>query len=117
MAQGPNLENDVEKLVEEYQAVQEQLRSFAALLDQLQNQKEEVERAKQEVQASNGKIYLSVGGVMVETTKEKALGDLDNRAEMLRLRISTSTKQYNELKEKEKQLGEKLSQLYGSRSQ
>ena len=115
MAQpAPNAEEGVEKLVEEYQSVQEQLRSFAALLNQLQNQKEEIERAKQEIQASSGKIYLNVGGIMVETTKEKALSDLDNRDEMLRLRITSSTKQYNELKEKEKKLAEQLTQLYKS---
>jgi len=114
MAEESSEENDLEKLLSEYQAVQEQLHTFAAALDQLQNQKEEIERAKQEINAATGKVYISVGGVIVETTKEKALADLNERAEMTSLRISTTTKQYNELKNKEQQLGSKLTQLYKS---
>jgi len=114
MAEESSEESDLEKLLSEYQAVQEQLRTFAAALDQLQNQKEEIERAKQEINAAAGKVYISVGGVIVETTKEKALADLNERAEMTSLRISTTTKQYNELKNKEQQLGSKLTQLYKS---
>ncbi|MEM3181258.1 MAG: prefoldin subunit [Candidatus Micrarchaeaceae archaeon] len=105
-------EEDVEKLLSDYQTLQEQLRSYAALLDQLQSQKDDIARAKEEVNSSTGKIYLSVGGIMVETTKDKATSDLNSRAEMTELRISTTTKQYNELKAKEKQISDKIIQLY-----
>ncbi|MGC8547692.1 MAG: prefoldin subunit [Candidatus Micrarchaeia archaeon] len=108
----PEDENDIEKLLGDYQAIQEQMKSFASLLDQLQSQKEEIEKAKEEVTNSTGKVYISVGGVLVETTKEKSLSDLSSKAELTELRISTTTKQYNELKSKEKQLSEKITQLY-----
>ncbi len=105
-------EEALEKLLEEYQIVQEQLKAYASLIDQLQTQKEEMERAKQEIQNSNGKVYLSVGGIIVETTKEKALEDLNNRSEMNNLRLSTTSKQYNELKNKEKEISSKITELY-----
>ncbi|MGC8676183.1 MAG: prefoldin subunit [Candidatus Micrarchaeia archaeon] len=107
-------ENELEKLLEDYQNLQQQMQSFASLLNQLQGQKEEINRAKEEVTSATGKVYFSVGGVMVETTKDKALDDLNNRSELVELRISTTTKQYNELKTKEKQLSDKITQLYKS---
>lgn len=107
-------ENDVEKLVRDYQILQEQLRASAMQLDQLQNQKLELEKANEEVGKSSGKVYLSVGGVIIETPKEKALGEIKERAELTEVRITLMTKQFNELKVKEKTLGDRLSQLYKS---
>lgn len=105
-------EEEIEKLLENYQAVQDQLKSYALLLDQLQSQKEEIKQAKEEVSNSTGKIYVSIGGVLVETTKEKALADLDNKASMNELRITTATQQYNSLKAKEKELSEEIAEIY-----
>ncbi len=105
-------EEELEKLLGEYQELQEQIKSFASLLDQLQNQKDEIARAKEEISNATGKIYISVGGVLVETTKDKALSELSNNAEITELRINTTTKQYNELKAREKQLSDKITSLY-----
>ena len=88
--------------------VQEQLRAAAMQLNQFQGQKSELEKAKAEVEAASGKVYVTMGGVIVETSKEKALGDIKERSELADVRIGSLTKQYNELKAKEKQLGDKL---------
>ena len=111
MAQQPD-EQDVEKMVRDYQMVQEQLRVYAIQLEQLKAQKAEIERADVEVGNSSGKVYISVGGVIVETTKEKALADLKDRSELSDTRIKSVTKQYDELKLKEKQLSERITELY-----
>ncbi len=103
---------DVEKLIRDYQVLQEQLRNAAIQLDQLQAAKADFERASKEVESSSGKIYFSVGGIMVETPKEKAQTDLKDRIELTGVRIQAATKQYNEFKEKEKTLGAKLTQMY-----
>lgn len=112
MAQQQNSgENETEKLVSDYQLVQEQLRASALQLEQLQAQKAELERAKEEVSNATGKVYVSVGGVIVEMEKQKALEDIGSRAELAQVRIGSVTKQYNDMKAKEKQLGEKLTQM------
>lgn len=111
--QQPN-EQDIEKLVKDYQMLQEQLRVYAIQLDQLKNQKAELERAKDEVTKATGKVYISVGGVIVETTKDKAQTDINDRGELSETRIQSITKQYNDLKVKEKQLNEKITQIYKS---
>lgn len=105
-------ESEAEQAVRDYQIVQEQLRSAALQLNQLQNQKAELARAKEEVTASKGRVYVTVGGVIVETDKEKALADVKERSELAEVRIASLTKQYNELKNREKQLGDKLTQMY-----
>ncbi len=107
----PN-EQEIEKMLKDYQMVQEQLRMYAIQLDQLRNQKAELERANEEVSKAMGKVYISVGGVIVETTKDKAQVDIKDRTELSETRIQSMTKQFNDLKAQEKQLNEKITQIY-----
>ena len=113
MVQQPN-ELEVEKLIRDYQVVQEQIRMYTIQLEQLKAQKAEFERAVGEVGKSTGKVYSSVGGVIVETTKTKALADLKDRSELAETRIQSITKQYNDLRAREKQLGDKITEIYKS---
>ncbi len=112
MAEEATEEEQAEKMVREYQTLQEQLRNAAMQLDQLQAAKTDLERAKEEVSKAEGKVYLTVGGVIVETKREKALSEIAERAELATIRTNSATKQYNELKSREKELGEKLTVLY-----
>jgi prefoldin beta subunit len=105
-------QEEAEQAVRDYQMVQEQMRAAAMQLNQFQSQKAELEKARAEVDAATGKVYVTMGGVIVETSKEKALKDIKERSELADVRIGSLTKQYNELKSKEKQLGDKLTQLY-----
>src|SRR5271156_2633541 len=82
MPQAQPNEQDIEKMVKDYQMIQEQLRVFAIQLDQLKNQKAELERASEEITKSTGKVYISVGGVIVEPTKDKAETDIKDRSEL-----------------------------------
>ena len=105
-------EHEMEKLLRDYQILQEQIRSFAIQLDQLHNQKGDLERAKAEIDKSSGKIYITVGGVIVETSKESASNDIEERSELTETRITSMTRQYTELRNKEKQYSERIMQAY-----
>jgi chaperonin cofactor prefoldin len=105
-------EQELEKLVKDYQMLQEQMRSAALQLDQLQNQKADLERAKAEIEKATGKVYVTIGNVIVETTKEKALSDIKEKGELTEARILSSNKHYTELKNKEKTTSERITQLY-----
>ena len=105
---------DLEKMLKDYQVIQDQLRSVALQLDQLQAQKIDMEKAKEELDKALGKVYITVGGVMVETTKEKALADISERASLNKARIDSMNKQYTELRNREKQLNEKITSVYKS---
>ncbi len=106
------IENELEKLLKDYQILQEQLRSIAMQLEQFQAQKIESERAKEELEKSTGKVYLSVGGVIVETTKENALSDIYDRHALVETRFTAYNKQYTDLRNKEKALNEKITKIY-----
>ena len=105
-------EQEAERLLRDYQMLQEQLRVYAIQLEQLRAQKAEFERANEEVNVASGKVYISVGGLIVETTKEKALADLKDRSELSETRITSITKQFNEMKTREKQLSDKITEIY-----
>lgn len=105
-------EQDMEKLARDYQMLQEQLRIVSMQLEQLKAQKLDLERAKDEIDKAIGKVYISVGGVIVETTKDKAQADIKDKQELGDTRIQSLTKQQSELRTREKDIGDKLAQLY-----
>ena len=107
-------ESEVEKLLKDYQVMQDQLRAMAMQLEQLHAQKIEMDKAKEELDKASGKVYFSVGGIIVETTKEKAQADITDRSSLTEARIQSVNKQYAEFRNKEKQLNEKITQLYKS---
>ncbi len=111
MAETDQKEGEIEKVLKEYQIVQEQLRAAALQTEQLQLQKTELEGAKAEIDKATGKVYITIGGVIVETSKESATKEIAEKSELVALRLQTANKQYSELREKEKQLRGKIGQL------
>ena len=103
---------DVENMLKDYQVLQEQMKAVAIQIEQLRGQKLEAEKALDELEKASGKVYFTVGGVIVETTKEKALGDLKDRMELNSVRMQSANKQYDELKSKEKDLGDRIMKAY-----
>ena len=108
----PNQEQELEKLVKDYQMLQEQMRSAALQLDQLQNQKADLDRATKEIEGSTGKVYVTIGNVIVETPKEKALTEIKEKGELTEARLLSANKHYTELKNREKTTSERITQLY-----
>ncbi len=104
-------QKDIEKLIKDYQSTQAQMRGSAMQMEQYQLQKAEIDTAKAELEKATGKIYSTVGGIMVETNKEEALKNVTEKAEIIQVRLQSSTKQYNDLKAKEQRLREKLTEL------
>ncbi len=108
-------EKEVEGMIKDYQSVQNQLRATSMQVEQLQMQKADMEMARKEIESSSGKVFISVGGVLVETTKESALKDITEKQEVSEVRLSSATKMQSELKTKEKQLRETLTKMSGQR--
>ncbi|HUB92761.1 MAG TPA: prefoldin subunit [Candidatus Saccharimonadales bacterium] len=105
-------ENELEKLLKDYQVLQEQLRSMALQVEQLQSQKMDMERAKEELDKATGKVYISVGGVIVETAKDKALAEIKDRSALNETRFQSANKTYADLRGREKLLNERITKLY-----
>lgn len=109
---GQRSEPELEKLLKDYQILQEQLRAVALQLEQLQGQKIDMQRAKEELEKATGKVYITVGGVIVETNREKALVDIADRSSLTEARIESINKQYTELRNREKQLNGRITSIY-----
>lgn len=93
--------DQLEKLTKEYQVLQEQLQSLAIQREQFKAQREELKEALEEIEKSKGKIYLSIGGVMVETDKESAKSSIKEKQESNSMRYSIVEKQYEDFSKKE----------------
>ena len=107
----PEQNDESAELIRSYQMVQEQLRGNAMQIEQLQIQKGELDSAKQEVEKGSGRVYVSIGGVMTEATKESALKDIAEKRELSGVRLQAVNKQYAELRAKEKELRDKITKM------
>ncbi|MGC8586716.1 MAG: prefoldin subunit [Candidatus Micrarchaeia archaeon] len=111
MPEQPTTGQDAEKLIKDYQLLQEQLRIAAMQADQLKLQQGELATAEAEVSKATGKVYVTIGGIIVESDKEAALKNISERKENNEIRLQSVNKQIAELRSREKQLRDKISQL------
>lgn len=105
-------ENKLKSLSVEYQKTRDKLQSLAVQRERFSSQKNEYIQAETEITKSTGKIYSAVGSVMVETSKEEALNTIQERKEMLDLRLNMINKQSSELTDKEKQQREEIESIF-----
>lgn len=96
--------DQLEKLTREYQLLQEQLQSLAMQREQFREQKEETKLALEEVEKAKGKVFLAIGGVMVDTDKETAVKNLKEKMESNAMRLSIIEKQFNDSSKKEQSM-------------
>ncbi len=105
-------DGELERLLKDYQVLEEQLRNMALQAEQFKAQKFEMERAKEELEKATGRVYISVGGVIVETEKAKALEEIGERSSLTETRLQSANKTFTEMKAREKQLNEKITRIY-----
>jgi prefoldin beta subunit len=94
----------LEKFTSEYQALQDQLQGLSIQKAQFSEQNEEFKEALAEIEKATGKIYSTIGGVMIETSKEEAIKSVNEKKDSIELRLSIINKQYDEASKKEKSL-------------
>ena len=94
----------IEKLSREYSILQEQIQSLAMQREQFTERKEEYKEAFKEIEGSTGKVYLAIGGAIVEVQKDYALKSITEKQEVADMRISIVKKQYDDLVKKEQAL-------------
>lgn len=99
---------ELEKLTRNYQMIQEQLQSLSVQKEQFAAQKEEHKEALAEIEKNEGKVYLSIGGAIVETPKEEAVKRIKSAQESIEMRIGLVTKQYDEATKKEKSMRDEI---------
>lgn len=96
--------DQLEKMTKDYQLLQDQLQSVAVQKEQFTEMSEEYKAALAEVEKATGKVYLSIGGVLVDVPKEQAVKDVKEKQESASMRLGILTKQFDELSKREQSL-------------
>jgi len=104
---------ELEKITREYQMLQEQLQSLAVQREQFREQKEELKLALDELEKAKGKIFLSVGGIMVDVDKDTAMKNVKERQESNAMRLTIVERQFDDASKKEKALREDITAEIG----
>lgn len=99
---------ELEKLTRDYQLLQEQLQALAVQKEQFTLQKEEHKEALTEIEKATGKVFLTIGGAIVELPKAEAAKKLKDRQESIEMRLGLVNKQYDEFSKKEKSMREEI---------
>ena len=84
-----DLPADIQQKIRNFQVLQSNLQSLNEQKFSMDAQLKEITSAKQYLEAatSETKIFKSIGGLMVESTKEKANADLKENEEILLTRV------------------------------
>ena len=92
------------------QQLQQTLQGVMSQKQQLEMQLGEVEQALGELEKLNetAVIYKSIGALLIKSEKEKVTTDLNERKELLKMRVEVLTKQDDRLRTQVKDLQEKL---------
>lgn len=104
----PSLQAEIEKL----QALQAQLQNVLIMKQQVESELKEVEKAISEIEKvpPENKIYKAVGTFLVMVSKEQALNELKEREELLKLNITSLSKQESLLRKQIDDLRSKINE-------
>ncbi len=91
------MNNETQEKIGQIQLIQQNLENFSMQKQQFQLQQTEIETALTEISTSS-ESYKIIGNIMVLVNKDQLTKDLEEKKEMLSIRISTIEKQENKLK-------------------
>jgi len=97
------MDNQMQEKIGQIQLVQQNLENFSMQRQQFQVQQTEIETALIEINNTTT-AYKLIGNIMVLTDKEKLKNDLEEKKEMLNIRINTIEKQEEKLRSKFEEL-------------
>jgi prefoldin beta subunit len=90
---------DIQEKINQIQIIQANLQNFSNQRQQFQIQQTEIESAIAEMEKS-GQTYKIIGNVMVLVNKDDLKKELEDKKQMLDVRIGSIEKQESKLKEK-----------------
>ncbi len=104
----PSLQADIEKL----QMLQAQLQNVLVLKQQVENEIKEIERTISEIEKipQDARIFKIVGTYLISVTKEQALNELKEREELLKLNLTSLSRQESLLRKQIEELRSKISE-------
>jgi len=101
------MDNQMQEKIGQIQLIQQNMENFSMQKQQFQLQQTEIETALLEIKNTNT-AYKIVGNIMVLTDKDKLRKDLEEKNEMLNIRVSTIEKQEDKLRSKFEELQQEV---------
>ncbi len=92
-----------------YKNLLQEITLYQAQLNELKRVKSELEKL-----SDDAEIYKNIGHVLVRTTKGDALKDVDNKIELLEIKLASLRKQEELLKKEIERLKEELNKVIGA---
>jgi len=100
-------QQEVQESIGRLQLLEQNAQAFAMQKQQFQNQLFELESALKELETTST-AYKIVGNIMVATKKEDLTKELQQKKEIIELRIKNIEKQEGQIKDKAKKLQEEV---------
>jgi len=101
------MDEQTQEKISQIQLIQQNLENFSMQRQQFQLQQTEIETALGEIENTTT-TYKIIGNIMVLTDKDKLKKELDEKKEMLNIRINTIEKQEDKLKVKFEELQQEV---------
>ncbi|KHO53238.1 MAG: prefoldin beta subunit [archaeon GW2011_AR18] len=95
---------ETQKKIAQLQSLEQNLQNFLMQKQTFQSQLIEIENALDEIEKSSGNVYKIVGSVMISSKKDDIKKDLNDKKEIVSLRISNLEKQEEKIKDKASKL-------------
>lgn len=92
-------DKDIQEKINQMQIVQQNMQNFAVQRQQFQMQQTETESALAEIQKTD-KAYKIIGNIMVFVSKDDLSNELEEKKQMIDIRVKNIEKQENKLREK-----------------
>jgi len=108
-----DIPKEVEHDINEFQTAQNQLQMILVQKQQLKMQLDEIDDALEELKGKNGKVFKSIGSVLVESTSEDVAKELNERKETMKVRTGVLGKQEEKLRNKLVELKSKIEKAAG----
>ena len=107
----PQLSQEVQQKVAEYQQIQTQIRTIRMQIDSTQRQTSESKQTLKEIKSldSSTEIYKSSGSILFISSIDKVQADLEDSVEYLDIQLQKLNKRETEMNNKLKKLEQDLS--------
>lgn len=109
-----DIPKEVEHDINEFQTAQNQLQMIMVQKQQIKMQLEEVDEALEELKGKTGKIFKSIGSVLVESSSEDVVKELNEREETMKVRVGVLGKQEEKLRGRLVELKSKIEKAAGT---
>ena len=100
---------DNSEKIQELQILEQNLRAISMQKQQIQIELNETLNALEELKKTNDEVYKMISGIMLKSSKEDLIKELNEKKKIIELRISSLTKQEDLIEAKSSELRKELS--------